>query len=100
MNDINALIEAARAKGATVLVSYDDEALRQEGRNIIETVTVIGLRGVGPQMPAVLARHGVDQPAEHAAQRLQYRQRQEGDEPGYENKHMGTDTVYKQAIFA
>jgi ribosomal protein S10 len=57
MNDINALIEAARAKGATVLVSYDDEALRQEGRNIIETVTVIGLRGVGPlPMPEIAAR--------------------------------------------
>lgn len=46
--ELNSLIEKARAAGATVNVTHDAAAKSEEGRDIIETVQVIGLRGCGP----------------------------------------------------
>lgn len=47
-NTIANLIAKARATGATVLVTYDASMKAAEGRDIIETVQVIGLKGCGP----------------------------------------------------
>lgn len=54
-NELNVLIAKARDNGATVLVSYDLEA-ELEGRQIIQTVQVVGIKGCGPfPMPAITA---------------------------------------------
>lgn len=56
MRNLTDLIGKARENGATVLVTYDQDARISEGREIIETVAVIGLRGCGPfPMPALSA---------------------------------------------
>ena len=47
-NTIANLITKARSAGATVLVTYDASMKIAEGRDIIETVQVLGLRGCGP----------------------------------------------------
>lgn len=55
-NELIALITKARRAGVTVLCTYDADALELEGREIIETVTVIGLKGCGSfPMPAITA---------------------------------------------
>lgn len=55
--ELNSLIEAARNNGAVILVTYDADARMFEGRDIIETVQVVGgVKGVGPYpMPAITA---------------------------------------------
>lgn len=56
MRNLNDLIGKAREAGATVLVTYDHGAWINEGREIVETVAVVGLRGCGPfPMPAISA---------------------------------------------
>lgn len=45
---IKAIIRKARQHGATVTVTYDEDARREEGREIIESVAVANLPGVGP----------------------------------------------------
>jgi hypothetical protein len=47
-HNISELIVKARGLGATVLVTYDEDAKRYEGRLIIDSVQVIGLKGCGP----------------------------------------------------
>lgn len=46
--ELNALIEKARARGAVVTVTLDPVAKRDEGRDVIDTVQVSGLKGCGP----------------------------------------------------
>jgi hypothetical protein len=46
--DVRYWIQRARAAGATVTVEMDQQALKTEGREIICTVQVSGLEGVGP----------------------------------------------------
>jgi hypothetical protein len=45
--EIRSLIARAEAKGAVVTVKIDQSALETEGREIIEEVQVVGLKGVG-----------------------------------------------------
>lgn len=45
--ELKDLIEKARARGAIVEATLDQRALEVEGRQIISTVKVVGLRGVG-----------------------------------------------------
>ena len=47
-SELQALIAAARFMGYTVELTYDEEARSKEGRDIIETVQVSGLKGFGP----------------------------------------------------
>lgn len=55
-NELSELIKAARIAGATVLITYDDNSMIFEGREIIDTVQVIGIKGCGPfPMPAIAA---------------------------------------------
>lgn len=46
--ELNDLIAKARARGAVVKVTLDPVALHKEGREIIDTVQVSGLKGCGP----------------------------------------------------
>lgn len=46
--EIRSLIKKARANGAIVNVAYDSAAKKLEGRDIVSSVQVIGLRGFGP----------------------------------------------------
>lgn len=45
--ELKALIAKAEAAGATVSVDYDRDAFINEGREIVEFVTVQGLKGCG-----------------------------------------------------
>lgn len=45
--EIRNLIARAEARGAVVTVQIDEGALEAEGREIIDTVQVVGLKGVG-----------------------------------------------------
>lgn len=56
-NDLMDIIENARAAGAVILVTYDEDAKLFEGRDIIESVQVIGgMKGIGPfPMPPLYA---------------------------------------------
>ena len=54
-NNIAHFIRMARAKGARVRITIDAEARRDEGRLIIETVQVSGLKGCGPHPMGVLS---------------------------------------------
>lgn len=49
------LIEKARSLGATVNVTYSEKAKLEEGRDIIQTVQISGLRGCGPHPMAPIA---------------------------------------------
>lgn len=51
--ELDTLIARARAAGATVTVTYDLAAKLDEGRDIIETVQVVGL-GIGPHPMSAL----------------------------------------------
>lgn len=52
--ELEALIALARRAGATVHVTHDEQALAEEGREIVDMVQVSGLEGVGRgYMPAV-----------------------------------------------
>lgn len=52
--EILELITRARAMGATVNVTHDQVARLTEGRSVIDTVQVLGLKGCGPfAMPAL-----------------------------------------------
>lgn len=54
--ELHALISKAEARGATVQVDYDMNALVSEGRSIICAIQVFGLKGCGPYpMPAITA---------------------------------------------
>lgn len=56
MHNLSELILKARRAGVTVMVTYDETAALIEGREIIESVSVIGLKGCGPfPMPALAA---------------------------------------------
>lgn len=56
MHNLNELILKARRSGVTVMVTYDESARMLEGREIIESVSVISLKGCGPfPMPALAA---------------------------------------------
>lgn len=46
--ELNTLINQAEALGAVVTVTYDQDALIDEGRHIHETIQVTGLAGIGP----------------------------------------------------
>ncbi len=46
--ELLSLIKKVEAKGATVEIEYDMEALIEEGRSIIESVKITGLKGCGP----------------------------------------------------
>ena len=46
--ELKSLIEKAEAKGATVTVTFDEEIMETEGREIYETIQVSGLKGCGP----------------------------------------------------
>lgn len=48
-DELLALIEQLREHGATVSVTYDEALRASEGREVIETVTVSGVRGIGPE---------------------------------------------------
>jgi len=51
-----AMIEAARNDGITILVTMDEDAKIFEGRDLIETVQILGLKGCGPlPMPCITA---------------------------------------------
>ena len=45
--EIRSLIKKARANGAIVNVAYDSTAKKLEGRDIVSSVQVIGLKGFG-----------------------------------------------------
>lgn len=47
-DEILAMIKKAREQGAIVNVAYDSMAKKLEGRDIVSSVQVIGLRGFGP----------------------------------------------------
>lgn len=47
-HELNELIAKARERGAVVTVTIDPVAKRDEGRDIIDTVQVSGLKGCGP----------------------------------------------------
>jgi hypothetical protein len=49
------LIEALRIHGAEITVTMDEEARASEGRDLIATVTVAGVRGIGPYPMAPIA---------------------------------------------
>ncbi|WP_153785262.1 hypothetical protein [Pseudomonas sp. EMN2] len=52
--ELNRLIRRAEAKGALVQVTYDQAAQAEEGRWIIDSVSVIGLAGMSPfERPAL-----------------------------------------------
>lgn len=55
--ELKNLIEAARAKGAVILITFDAGVLFGEGREIIETVQIVGgVSKCGPfPMPAITA---------------------------------------------
>ena len=46
--ELDDLISQARYFGATVVVTYDADAMREEGRQVYETIQVSGMVGVGP----------------------------------------------------
>lgn len=46
--ELDDLITSARARGAMVTVTCDENAQCDEGRRIYETIQVSGLAGVGP----------------------------------------------------
>lgn len=46
--ELDNLIVTARARGAAVTVTYDQNAMRLEGRRIYETIQVSEMQGVGP----------------------------------------------------
>ena len=51
MTDNKELIELIRkikVIGGNVTVTYDNEALQNEGRQIIDTVQISGVKGIGP----------------------------------------------------
>lgn len=47
MEELRILIDKARDKGAAVIVSFDKKAQESEGREIVNTVQVLGLEGCG-----------------------------------------------------
>ena len=47
-DEILAMIKRAREKGAIVNVAYDSTAKKLEGRDIVSSIQVIGLKGFGP----------------------------------------------------
>lgn len=54
--ELQKLVKRAREAGATVIVTHDAKALAEEGRQIISSVKVIGMKGCGPYpMPALAA---------------------------------------------
>lgn len=54
--ELHALVAKAHKAGADVLVTYDQAAWINEGRKIIATVQVRGMKGIGPHpMPAIYA---------------------------------------------
>ena len=53
--EIRNLIARAEAKGAVVTVQIDEAALESEGREIIKTVHVLGLKGVGPHPMSLIS---------------------------------------------
>lgn len=48
-DELRALIEQLREHGASVALTYDEELRASEGREVIATVTVSGVRGIGPE---------------------------------------------------
>lgn len=46
--ELHALVKKARDKGAIVNVAYDSLIKRVEGRDIISSIQVIGIKGFGP----------------------------------------------------
>ena len=46
--EIRALIQKAEALGARVIRTRDEEAFRQEGRDLTETLTIHIAKGIGP----------------------------------------------------
>lgn len=55
-NEIAQLIRKAEAMGATVITELDLDSLLDEGRAVINTVQISGLKGCGPfSMPVVAA---------------------------------------------
>lgn len=53
--ELRELVEAARARGAEVFVRHDEDALRTEGRELIDEVKVLGVPGIGPFPMSALA---------------------------------------------
>ena len=53
--ELRGLIQKARSRGAIVNIAYDRMAKREEGRDIISGVQVIGLKGFGPYPVGPLA---------------------------------------------
>ena len=49
------LVVAAVGAGARIVTTYDVSALRDEGREIIDTVTVSGVSGIGPHPMSAIA---------------------------------------------
>lgn len=53
--ELLSLIHQARALGADAFITWDSEAKRTEGRDIIVRVTVTGAKGIGPYPMAPIA---------------------------------------------
>jgi len=66
-NELDRLVASARYWGATVAVKYDDDAMRDEGRRIYESIQVAGLKGVGPYPMSPIAAAETLRPAIHRA---------------------------------
>lgn len=55
-DDLAALCVLAKNAGADILIAHDADALREEGRTIIESVTVLsGIPGIGPHPMGAIA---------------------------------------------
>jgi hypothetical protein len=53
--ELLSLIAKAEARGAVVTIQYDERALVEEGRKIIEQVQVLGLEGIGPHPMSLIS---------------------------------------------
>lgn len=65
--ELNDLITSARARGAVVIVKYDDDLLAKEGRLVHESIQVSGLAGVGPYPMSPLSAAETLRRANHRA---------------------------------
>jgi hypothetical protein len=60
--ELRELVEKARCMGALVEVAHDAHATATEGRQVIDMVRVVGVKGIGPfPMPAIAAAEALRQ---------------------------------------